>query len=326
MSRPFVFVARRLPDAALARLRERADVEVWAEPSAPPEGLLRQKAKGCDGLVTLLTDRVDASLLDAAPKLKVVSNVAVGLDNIDVAACTQRRVAVGHTPGVLTETTADLAFALLLAGARRLGEAERYARSGAWKTWDPNALLGRDVFGATLGIAGFGAIGQAVARRAAGFSMRVLYLPPSRPVAFAGAAPAEKDTLLAESDFLSVHLPLTPKTRRWLDAAALSRMKPTAVLVNTARGAVVDTEALVGALERGRPGYAALDVTDPEPLPPEHALYRLPNALVVPHIGSATVATRTRMAELAVENLLLALDGKRPRHCANPELYERSES
>jgi glyoxylate reductase len=302
-----VYVTRQLPFPALDRLRAAHAVDVWPERLPPPREALLRAAAGADGLLTMLTDRVDAELLDAAPQLRAVANLAVGTDNIDLAAAAERGVAVGSTPDVLTDATADLAFALLLAAARRLPQGAEFVRAGEWVTWEPAGDLGADVSGATLGIVGWGRIGQAVARRAAGFGMEIVH---SRP------APLEE--LLERSDFVSLHVPLTPETRHLIDAAALARMKPTALLVNTARGPVVDQSALADALRAGALAGAALDVTDPEPLPPDDPLLDAPNLLVVPHIGSATVRTRARMAEMAVDNLLAALDGEPMPHPARP--------
>ncbi len=327
MTRPNVFVTRRIPEAALRPLLEECDVEIWPEQTPPPYETLLEKVRGRDGILTLLTDRVDAHLMDTAgPQLRVVSQYAVGVDNIDVAAATERCIVVGHTPGVLTETTADLAFALLMAAARRLVEGADYVRQGRWVTWDPLLLLGQDVHGATLGIVGMGRIGRAVARRATGFEMQVLYYnrsPVDPDLVGPNAEQVDLETLLRESDFVSIHVPLTPETRHLIDDDALARMKPTAVLINTARGPVVDTDALYRALKERKIAYAALDVTDPEPLPADHPLLSLPNVIVVPHIGSASVATRTRMGEMAVANLLAALAGKRPPNPVNPEVFER---
>ena len=318
MSRPRVFVTRTLAASELDRLAGSVEVDLWAGALPPPPEAVRERLRGCDGLLCLLTERVDAPLLDAAPSLKVVSNLAAGVDNIDVAACTARRILVGHTPGVLTETTADFAFALLLGAARRLVEGDAFARSGRWKTWDPALLLGKEVHGATLGLAGFGAIGQAVARRALGFGMRVLVCSRT-PRESSGVEWVDKAALLARSDFLSLHLPLTAQTRHWLGAAELSGMKSGAVLINTARGGVVDQGALVAALREGRPAFAALDVTDPEPPSANEPLLSLTNVLLAPHLGSATVETRARMARLAVDNLLAVLEGRPPPHVVNPE-------
>lgn len=321
---PRVFVTRQLPGEALARLGASTVLRVWEEPLPPPREVLLAEAREADGLITLLTDRIDEPLLSVAPRLRVVSNVAVGYDNIDVAACTARRVAVGNTPGVLTETTADFAFALLLGLARRVVEADAYVRAGRWKTWEPGLLLGVDVHGATLGLVGLGAIGAAVARRARGFGMRVLYVNRrARPELEAelGLERVDKATLLAESDFVSLHVALCDQTRHWLGREELAAMKPGAMLVNTARGAVVDQAALEEALASGHLGGAALDVTDPEPLSADSLLLKLPNVLLAPHIASASHATRGRMASMAVDNLLAALEGRKPPHCVNPELF-----
>jgi glyoxylate reductase len=321
---PHVFVTRRLPGEALDRLAAQVSLRVWDGPLPPPPEVLRAEARQAQGLITLLTDRVDAALLAGSPHLRAVSNVAVGYDNIDVAACTARRIAVGNTPGVLTETSADFTFALLLGLARRVAEADAYVRAGRWKTWEPGLLLGVDVYGATLGIVGLGAIGAAVARRARGFGMRVLYVSRQRRPeleAELGVVPVDKATLLAESDFVTLHVPLNAGTRHWLGRAELAAMKRGALLVNTARGPVVDPEALAESLEQGHLGGAALDVTEPEPLPSDSPLAKLPNVLLAPHIASASHATRGRMASMAVDNLLAALEGRRPPHCVNPELF-----
>jgi glyoxylate reductase len=300
------------------------DLRVWEGELPPSRDALLAEAAHADGLVTLLTDRVDASLLAGAPALRAVSNVAVGYDNIDVAACTARGIPVGNTPGVLTETTADFAFALLMGLARRVAEADAFVRAGKWRTWSPTLLLGTDIHGATLGIVGLGAIGAAVARRARGFGMRVLYVSREpRPALEAelGLRRVDKATLLSESDIVSLHVPLSPATRHWLGREELAAMKPGALLVNTARGGVVDQEALIEALRSGKLGGAALDVMEPEPLPTDSPLMTLPNVLLAPHIASASHATRGRMASMAVDNLLAALEGRRPPHCVNPELF-----
>ncbi len=314
-TRPRVFVTREIPDAGLDRVRAACDADVWDDELPPPREELLRRVRGCSGVLTLLTDRVDDELLDAAgPGLRVVSNYAVGFDNVDVAACTRRGVAVGNTPGALTETTADLAWALLMAAARRVAEGDRYVRDGRWRTWGPRLLLGSDVNGATLGIVGFGRIGQAVARRAAGFGMTVLYWSRTRaPVDVEralGASFVELDELLTRSDIVSLHVSLNDETRHLIDAAALGRMRPTAVLVNTARGPVVDQAALAQALRERTIAAAALDVTDPEPIAPDDPLLSLDNCLVVPHIASASDAARDRMAELAADNLLAGLRGE----------------
>ena len=318
-----MFVTRALPGTApLARLEASAAVDVWEHDRPPAAAELAQRAAACDGLLTMLTERVDGALLDRCPGVRVVANMAVGYDNVDVAAATDRGVVVTNTPGVLTETTADLAFALMLAAARRLCEGERAVRDGAWGPWHPTWLLGHEVHEATLGIVGPGRIGTAVARRAAGFGMRVLYHGRRLVPDFPGEH-ARFDDVLAQSDFVSVHLPLTAETERIFDASAFARMRADAVFVNTSRGAVVDQNALRGALIGGEIGMAALDVTTPEPLPPDDPLLEAPNLLVVPHVGSATERTRERMASLAVDGLLAVLRGEQPRHAVNPEARER---
>ncbi len=325
--RPRVFVSRVIPDEGLAPIRAACDVSVWEDELPPPRAELLAAVRGCDGIVTLLTDRVDDELLDAAgPGLKVVSNYAVGYDNIDVAAVTRRGIPAGNTPGVLTETTADLAFALLMAAARRLPEGDRYVRDGKWKTWGPLLLLGPDVHGATIGIVGFGRIGQAMARRARGFGMRVLYQDLHRVDAATeaelGATYAPLEAMLPQADFVSLHTNLTPETRGLIDAEKLSWMKPTAVLVNTSRGPVIDHAALAAALRSGQIFAAALDVTDPEPIPMDDPLVGLDNCLIVPHIASASRATRAKMAEMAAANLLAGIRGERLPTPINPEVYD----
>jgi len=307
--RPKVFVARIIPDEGLDAVRVAFDMDLWDGDLPPPRDELLRRVAGCDGVLTLLTDRVDDEFLDAAgPGLKVVSNYAVGFDNIDVAACARRGIPVGNTPGVLTETTADLAWALLMAAARRLPEGDRYVRDGRWKTWGPLLLLGPDVHGATIGIVGFGRIGQAVARRAQGFGMRILYhdvaeLPDEVTAPF-GATYQPLEAVLAQSDFVSLHVNLSPVTRHLINAETLAWMKPTAVLVNTSRGPVVDQRALADALRDGTIWAAGLDVTDPEPIPMDDPLVGLDNCLIVPHIASASRATRGKMAAMAAANLV----------------------
>ena len=326
-ARQRVFVARRIPDEGLQRIIDATDADLWPDELPPPRDELLRRVTGVEGLLSLLTDRVDDELLDAAgPQLKVVSNYAVGFDNIDVPACTRRGIPVGNTPGVLTETTADLAFALLMAVARRIPEGYDYVRADRWKTWGPLLLLGTDVHHATLGIVGFGRIGHEMAKRAAGFGMRVLYHDVQRASAedeaALGARFAEMKELLAESDFVSLHVNLTPETQGLMDAAAFAQMKPTAIVINTSRGPVVDQAALYEALRNGVIGGAGLDVTDPEPMRADDPLLSLPNCLVVPHIASASRATRARMAEMAAANLLAGLRGERLPTPVNPEAYE----
>jgi len=289
--------------------------EVWPGELPPPREVLSDALADADAAIVLLTDRIDASLLERAAKLRVVANVAVGYDNIDVDAAAARGVWVTNTPGVLHETTADFTFALLLAAARRVTVSERAARAGGWKTWSPTAFLGPDVHGAVLGIVGLGQIGTAVARRARGFAMRTLYTSRTRKPALEeelGVEWRRLDDLLSESDFVSLHVPLTSETRGLIGAEQLRRMKPGAILVNTARGPVVDHRALVEALREGHLGGAALDVTDPEPLPLDHPLWAFENVVITPHIASASERTRARMAEMAAENVIAVLAGREP--------------
>jgi glyoxylate reductase len=321
-----VFVARVIPDEGLAPVRDACEVDLWTDPLPPPRDELLRRVAGKEGLLTLLTDRVDAELLDAAgPQLKVVSNYAVGFDNFDIPELTRRRIPAGNTPGVLTETTADLAFALMMAAARRVDEGSRYVRQGRWKTWGPMLLMGVDLHGATLGIVGFGRIGREMAKRASGFGMQVVYhdVHPATPdeERALSARRVEMDELLAGSDMISLHTNLTDETRHLIDAAALARMKPTAILVNTSRGPVVDQAALFEALRDGQIFAAALDVTDPEPMAPDDPLLTLENCLVVPHIASATGVTRGKMAAIAAANLLAGLRGDPLPSCINPEVY-----
>lgn len=325
-----VFVTRNIPLAGLAALQEGVarlggELDTWDEDRPIPRETLLARVKGVDGLFCLLTEKIDKELLEAAgPQLRVISQMGVGYDNIDVAAATTRMIPVGNTPGVLTDTTADMTFALMMAAARRLGEAERFVRANQWQTWSPELLLGTDVYGATLGIIGFGRIGQAVAKRAKGFDMRVLYHNRTRHVeaeAALGATYVDLETLLRESDFVSLNCALTPETRGLMGEAQFRLMKPTAILVNTARGPIVDQAALYRALADKVIGYAALDVTEPEPIRADDPLLTLENALIVPHIGSATVATREKMAAIAIANLLAGLQGQRLPQCINPSVY-----
>ncbi len=327
MSGPRVFVSRIIPDEGLRQIEDATDATVWQDELPPPRDVLLKSIEGAEGVLTLLTDRVDDEFLDrAGPDLKVVSNFAVGFDNIDVAACTARRIPVGNTPGVLTETTADLAWALLMAVARRLPEGDRYVRGGNWKTWGPMLLMGPDVHGSTLGIVGFGRIGQAIARRAQGFGMTILYhdLGRANPAVEAelGATFMPLEDLLPKADFVSLHVNLSPQTQGLINAERLRWMKPTAILVNTSRGPVIDSMALVDALRDGVIAGAGLDVTDPEPLPADHPLIGLDNCLVVPHIASASRATRGKMASMAAANLLAGVRGERLPTPVNPEVYD----
>lgn len=326
MRRPRVLVTRVIPDEGLDPVRDACVVDLWEDELPPPRDELLRRVAGVDGILSLLTDRIDDELLDTAgPQLKVVSNFAVGFDNIDVPALTRRRIPAGNTPGVLTETTADLAFALLMAAARRIPESVDYVRDGHWKTWGPMLLMGVDVHGATLGIIGFGRIGREMARRGRGFGMRILYhdVHPATPEdeAELGATRVEMDELLRASDFITLHVNLTDETHHLIDAGALAAMKPTAVLVNTSRGPVVDPAALETALRDGQIFAAGLDVTEPEPLPADHPLVALPNCVVVPHIASASRVTRGKMAGMAAANLLAGLRGERLPTPVNPEVY-----
>ena len=307
------YVTRELPGSGLDRLRAEHEVELWEEDSPPPREAVEAGVARAEGLLALLTDPVDAELIAAAPELRVISNYAVGVDNVDVAAATARGVPVGHTPDVLTDSTADLAVALMLGIARRLVEGERIVRAGEWGTWGPTWMLGRDLHGTTVAIVGGGRIGTAVARRLAGFGCDVVV---------AGRGEGELDEALAIADFVTVHTPLTAQTRGLIGEAQLRAMKETAYLVNTARGPIVDSAALERALREGWIAGAALDVTDPEPLPADHPLLTAPNLLVIPHLGSATHRTREAMADLAVDNLLAGLAGERLPRCVNPEVYD----
>ena len=328
MAKAKVFVTRIIPEAGLKKIREACDARIWDGRFAPSREVLLEQVRGVEGILSLLNDRMDGAVMDAAGSgLRIISNYAVGFDNIDVPAATSRGILVGNTPGVVTETTADLAFALLMGAARRLMEGVDYIREGKWETFEPLVLLGRDIHGATLGIIGMGRIGRAVARRARGFDMEVLYYHPrgeTKAGEDVGAKRCETlDELLGKSDFISLHVPLNAETRYLIDGAALRKMNKTAILVNTARGAVVDPEALYEALRDGTIAYAALDVTDPEPLPQDHKLMSLPNCLVVPHTGSASVATRDKMAVMAAENLIAAVRGEVPKYLVNPEVLPR---
>jgi glyoxylate reductase len=323
-AKPKVFVTRVIPDAGLRRIKDYCDAEVWPDPLPPPHPVLRQKVATCDGLVSLLTDRIDAALLDAAPRLRVVSNYAVGFNNVDVKAATARGVCVGNTPGVLTDATADMAFCLLIAAARRVVEGQAYTLSGLWKTWEPLGHLGQDLVGRTLGVVGMGRIGYALAKRCrGGWDMDVLYYDVHRNEAAEkalGARQVALDTLLRESDFVSVHTDLNEATRGLFNAATFAKMKRTAVLVNTARGPVIDQKALYDALRSGTIFAAGLDVTDPEPPDPADPLLKLPNLIVAPHIASATVGTRDAMAEICANNLIAGLSGQALPAWVNPEV------
>jgi glyoxylate reductase len=329
MAKPKVFVTRLIPEQGLAIVRDFCEADVWPEELPLAREVILERVKGVDGILSLLTDKIDDDVMDAAePGLRVISNYAVGFDNVDVGAATRRGIPVGNTPGVLTDTTADFAFALLMAAARRVVEGDNFTRAGKWKTWGPMLLLGQDITRATLGIIGFGRIGKGMAKRAQGFDMRVLYYDPfcedDPYAAQVGARSIDLDSLLRESDFVSVHTPLIGETYHLINADTLSKMKPTAILINTARGPVVDPEALYHALKEGGISFAALDVTEPEPIPMDHLLLTLENLIITPHIASASVATRGKMAQMAAENLIAGLKGEQLPNCVNPEVYERA--
>ena len=318
-----ILVTRRIHREAAALL-DGHDVRTWEENRAMPRALLLEGARAADGALVMLTDRIDPEFLDAGKSLRVVSQMAVGVDNVDLAACTRQGIPVGHTPDVLTETTADMAWALLGAAARRIPEGREYVLDGHWQEWDPDLLLGSDLWGTTLGIVGMGRIGAAVARRAAGFSMQVIYHSRTSKASVERHTGAQRRTweqVLAESDHLVITAAYTPETHHLIDARALAAMKPTATLVNVARGPLVDPDALYRALRSEEITAAALDVTEPEPLPADHRLLGLRNCLVVPHLGSASRRTRLAMATRAVENLLAGLNGENIPWCANPQVY-----
>ncbi|HLJ93204.1 MAG TPA: D-glycerate dehydrogenase [Gemmataceae bacterium] len=328
--KPKVFVTRVIPQVGMDRIRAQCDAEVWTDPLPPPHAVLRQKIAQCDGLVALLTDKIDAPLLDAAPRLKVVSNYAVGFNNIDIVAATERGIAVGNTPGVLTDATADMAFCLLIAAARRVVEGHAYTLSGKWKTWEPLGHLGQDLAGRTLGVLGMGRIGYALAKRCrGGWDMTVLYHDVHRNEKAEkelGAKLVDLDTLLRDSDFVSVHTDLNEQTRGLFNAERFRKMKRTAVLVNTARGPIIDSKALVEALKSGTIFAAGLDVTDPEPPAAADPLLKLPNVIVAPHIASATVQTRNSMAEICANNLIAGLTGEKLPAWVNPEVEAKRRS
>jgi len=311
-------------DQGLKMIQEFCDAEIWLDELPPSREVLLERVQGMHGLLTLLTDRIDAEVMQAAGKdLRVISNHAVGYDNIDIAAANRLGIPVGNTPGILTDATADFTFSLLLSMARRITEADQYVRSGQWKTWGPALLLGADISAATLGIIGFGRIGQAVARRAKGFNMQVIFHDPNRIVNVTGldAHPVDLDTLLRRSDFISIHTPLTTQTHHMINAASFNKMKPNAILVNTARGSVVDPTALYTALKHHCIQAAALDVTEPEPLPMDSPLLELDNLIICPHIASASNSTRARMSLMAAENLIAGLKGEKLPNCVNSEIF-----
>ena len=324
--KPKVFVSRIIPEEGLRLLCDAADVEVWQDELPPSYAMFLEKTKNADGLLALLTDKIDANLMDAHPRLKVVANLAVGYDNIDIPAATARGLPIGNTPGVLTDTTADFSFALLMSAARRIPEGVDYVRAGKWKTWGPMLLTGPDIYGATLGIIGFGRIGQGMAKRASGFDMKILYHDVYRREDLEksiGVKYADMDTVLRESDFVSVHVDLNASARHLINAAAFAKMKKSAILINAARGPIVDPVALADALKSGAIAGAALDVTEPEPINGDSPLLKLPNCIIVPHIASASIATRAKMATIAASNVIAGVRGEKLPACVNPEVYEK---
>lgn len=325
MTLPQVFITRRLP-TQLQRLEEIANVEVWTKRQPPPYQVLLEKVKKANGLLCLLTDRIDRHLLEGGMSLRAISQMAVGYDNIDIGAATARGIPVGHTPGVLTDATADLTWALLMVAARRIVEADRFVRAGKWQTWEPDLLLGPNIAGATLGIIGFGRIGQAMARRAKGFDMRVLYTSRHRCdlelEQKLGVEFTNFETLLQLSDFVTIHTPLSPETNSLFEENEFALMKKSAILINTSRGAIINPNALYKALSSGEIAGAAIDVTEPEPIPTDSPLLTLDNLIITPHIGSASLQTRDKMASMAIDNLIAGLKGERLPNCVNPEIYE----
>jgi glyoxylate reductase len=325
MDRPKILVTHRLFEAPRARLAEHFDVEYWSDSDRPQRAEVLRRVADREGLICLLTEKIDDELLAAAPRLRSVANVAVGFDNIDVEACTRRNVAVSNTPGVLDETTADFAWTLLMAIARRLIEGDALARSGEWKGWNLDQLCGADVWGKTLGILGFGRIGRAIARRASGFGMRVIYSDaaraPSEVESELRAEYMERDAVLRQADFVSLHVPLLPDTRGLIGPRELALMKPTAFLINTSRGPVVQEAALITALEQRQIAGAALDVYEREPQI-GHGLLR-PNVVLAPHLASGSLETRTRMAMMAVENTIAFFEGRRPPNILNPAVWTK---
>ena len=324
--KPRVYVTRILPKEAMDRVNSFCDAKTWDGPLPPPRDVLEENVVNIEGLLSLLTDKIDAELMDKAPKLKVISNYAVGFDNIDIPAATKRGIIVGNTPGVLTETTADLAFALMMAAGRRIVEGDKEVRAGKWKTWGPMILLGQDIHGATLGIIGLGRIGASVARRAKGFGMKIIYYDIIRNENVEkelGIKYTDLNSLLSQSDFITIHTNLTKETHHLISSKQFDLMKRTGILVNTSRGPIVDNMALYEALRSKKIAYAGLDVTEPEPLPADHPLLTLDNVIVVPHIASASVASRTKMGLMAADNLIAGLKGEMPPNPVNPQVLKK---
>jgi len=324
--KPRVYVTRILPKEAMDRVNSFCDAKTWDGPLPPPRDVLEENVVNIEGLLSLLTDKIDAALMDKAPKLKVISNYAVGFDNVDIPAATKRGIIVGNTPGVLTETTADLAFALMMAAGRRIVEGDKEVRAGKWKTWGPMTLLGQDIHGATLGIIGLGRIGASVARRAKGFGMKIIYYDIIRNENVEkelGIKYTDLNSLLSQSDFITIHTNLTKETHHLISSKQFDLMKRTGILVNTSRGPIVDNMALYEALRSKKIAYAGLDVTEPEPLPADHPLLTLDNVIVVPHIASASVASRTKMGLMAADNLIAGLKGEMPPNPVNPQVLKK---
>jgi len=324
--KPKVYVTRELPERGLKIIKERFDADVWPEYAPPPKKTIIEKVKDVDALATLLSDKIDAEVFDAAPKLKMIAQLAVGFDNVDVQEATKRGIYVSNTPEVLTDTTADFAWALLMTLARRVVEADKYVRTGRWKVgWHPAMLQGRDVYGATIGIVGAGRIGYAVAKRATGFSMKILFydvIPRPEMEKDFGAKKVDLDTLLKQSDFVSIHVPLMKETHHLINAEKLRLMKKTAYLINNSRGPVVDEKALYDALNEGRIAGAGLDVFEQEPAPLDNPLLKLDNVVVAPHISSASYETRSKMAEMVADNLVAFFEGKKPPNLVNPDVLK----
>ena len=326
MPKPKVYVTRELPERGLKIIKKNFDAEVWPEYAPPPKKVIIEKAKNVDALATLLSDKIDAEVFNAAPKLKIVAQLAVGFDNIHVQEATKRGIYVTNTPEVLTDTTADFAWALLMAVARRIVEADKYVRTGQWKVgWHPSMLQGRDVYGATIGIVGAGRIGYAVAKRAKGFDMKILFydvIPRPEMEKDLGAKRVDLDTLFKESDYVSVHVPLMKETYHLVNEEKLKLMKKTAYLINNSRGPVVDEKALYQALKEGGIAGVGLDVFEQEPTPMDNPLLKLDNVVVAPHISSASYETRSRMAEMVADNLVAFFEGRKPPNLVNPDVMK----
>jgi len=326
MSRPVVYVTRTINDLALHKIQNHAEIDMWDGKDPVPYKILEEKIRVVDGLLTLLTDKIDAALIDKrGSNLKVISQMAVGYDNIDLEAATRAGLPVGHTPGVLTETCADFTMALLLAGARRIIEGHNEVQKGIWRPWGPEVLLGEEVNGANLGIIGFGRIGKAVARRAAGFGMKLYYHDPYRDREYEKAHNVnylELDDLLRTCDFITIHTSLSEATYHLIDAPQFAMMKPNAILINTSRGGVVNPPALHDALKNSLIRCAALDVFEPEPIPADHPILKLDNLIMTPHIASASTRTRQLMALMAAENLIAGLKNEKLPYCANSAVYQ----